>query len=150
MQKPSDGRSRCAPEHERRKLPPETWPLLVLAMNFAKICSVMPSEYDRLERCGNQAQRHEQLCERCGRELGRQASVTTMSESEALIRGIETMERRGEFQFSPDSWIRGRHPESFSFEEIKRMTPQDLEELYVTRKILEAARFVLGVVPDVA
>jgi hypothetical protein len=28
------------------------------------------------------------------------------------------------------------------------MTPQDLEELYVTRKILEAARFILGVVPD--
>ena len=58
------------------------------------------------------------------------------------------MERRGEFQFSPGSWIRCRHPESFSFEEIKRMNSQDFEELYVTRKILEAARYVLGVTPE--
>ena len=72
----------------------------------------------------------------------------SLSEAEALRRGIETMERRGEFQFSPGSWIRGRHPESFSFEEIKRMTSQDFEELYVTRKILEAARYVLGVTPE--
>ena len=50
-------------------------------MDFAKICSVMPSKYDRPEQCGSQAQRHEQLCERCGKELGRQAVRTHMSDS---------------------------------------------------------------------
>ena len=43
-------------------------------MDFAKICSVMPSKYDRPERRESQTQ-HEHLCERCGRELGRQAAI---------------------------------------------------------------------------
>ena len=52
-----------------------TWLLLVLAMDFVKIYSVMPSDYDRSERRESQAQQHQQLCERCGRELGRQAAI---------------------------------------------------------------------------
>ena len=81
-------------------------------MDFAKICSVMPSEYDRPEQRGSQAQRHEQLCERCGRELGRQAvRRSDMSQ-------IDVPLRNNAFSYFPDE----RTPEqrAAEWEETKR------------------------------
>lgn len=81
-------------------------------MDFAKICSVMPSEYDRPEQRGSQAQRHEQLCERCGRELGRQAvRRSDMSQ-------IDVPLRNNAFSYFPDE----RTPEERAdqWERLKR------------------------------
>ena len=110
-------------------------------MDFAKICSVMPSEYDRPERLEIQTQQE------CRWERCRTASEKKMPESEALRLAVGRFERRGGYSF-PASRVRGVNPNSFTTEDIMRFTDDELHDYIISCKLLDAAKFMCDVTPD--
>lgn len=72
-----------------------------------------------------------------------------MTESTAVALGAAALERSGSFGF-PASRVRGKHPDSFTPKEIAEMTDDELKDYIIGLKILDASRFVLELIPDVA
>lgn len=67
-----------------------------------------------------------------------------MTESEALIRGVATMEQGGFYDF-PASRVRGVHPDKFTARDIANMNTDELCDYMMNLRILDMARFTLGV-----
>ena len=109
-------------------------------MDFAKIYSVMPSEYDRPEQCGSQAQRHEQLCERCGRELGR-CAIGKMGEREIRLHGVALMKELGMYRGRETKCINGL-PKDITPEGLDSLSDYEIYDCMVTEEFVRIAGYM--------
>lgn len=111
-----------------------TWLLFVLA--FVKIYSVMPSEYDRPERRESQ----EQLCERCGRKLGRYA-IGKMSEREIRLHGVALMKELGTYRGRETKCINGL-PKDITPEGLDSLSDYEIYDCMVTEEFVRIADYM--------
>lgn len=117
-----------------------TWLLFVLAMDFVKIYSVMPSEYDRPERRESQEQQHDQLCERCGRKLGR-CAIGKMGEREIRLHGVALMKELGTYRGRETKCINGL-PKDITPEGLDSLSDYEIYDCMVTEEFVRIAGYM--------